>query len=147
MLTCMSDRCDFPQLLARHQLRPTALRLAVLEVLGSAPRAWQSREILEAVRARRRVNKVTIYRILEDFARLGLIRKIPLEGKSGHYELACEHHPPHPHFQCHSCGGVQCLEPVSLEGVWRELKGPLGNRADRLEIRVAGICQECRDMG
>jgi len=142
----MSDACDFPQLLARHQVRITPLRLEVLAVLGSQSRALRAGEILAAVRLRRRVNKVTIYRILEDFTRLGLIRRVPLEGKAAHYELACEHHPPHPHFQCHACGVVLCLEPVPLEPVWNQIRGPMGNRADRLEIRVEGVCQKCRDL-
>ena len=142
----MSDRCDFQTVLFRCRLRPTPLRLQVLETLGSKDRAWQAREVLEAIRTRRQVNKVTVYRILDDLVRLGLVRKLPGEGAAAHYELACEHHPPHPHFQCQACGELQCLEPVPLMQVWQEIKGPLGNRADRLEIRVAGLCHKCREI-
>ena len=63
----MSDRCNFPRWLALEGLRATPVRLAVLEILGEAPRALRAQEILETIRARRRVNKVTVYRILEDF--------------------------------------------------------------------------------
>ncbi|MBW1992145.1 MAG: transcriptional repressor [Deltaproteobacteria bacterium] len=140
----MSDACDFRGLLERHQVRVTPLRLAVLEALGSASRAFRVREILAHIRRRRRVHKVTVYRILEDFSQRGFVRKIPVEGKAARFELACEHHPPHPHFQCRACGEVECLEPVPLEQVWQELRGPLGHRADRLEIRVAGLCRRCR---
>jgi len=140
----MGDACDFRGLLEHHQVRVTPLRLAVLEALGSANQAFRARDILVHIQRRRRVNKVTVYRILEDFSRRGLIRKIPVEGKAAIYELACEHHPPHPHFQCHDCGEVECLEPVALERVWDEIRGPLGHRADRLEIRVAGVCRRCR---
>jgi Fur family ferric uptake transcriptional regulator len=141
----MSDACDFPQLLARHGLRLTPVRLEVLAILGAEARPWRAAEILEAVRRRRRVNKVTIYRILEDFLRRGLVRKVPLEGKAARFELACEHHPPHPHFQCQACGEVQCLQPVPLEALWDRIQGPLGNRAERLEIRVEGVCRQCRE--
>ena len=141
----MSDRCNFHAALLRMHLRPTPLRLQVLETLGSENRAWQAREVLDAIRARRPVNKVTVYRILDDLVCLGLVRKLPSEGTAAHYELACEHHPPHPHFQCQACGEVQCLEPVPLEHLWRELKGPLGNRVDRLEIRAAGLCRRCQE--
>jgi Fur family transcriptional regulator, ferric uptake regulator len=140
----MSDRCNFEVALAQRHLRPTPLRLEVLETLASQNRAWQAREVLEAIRSRRRVNKVTVYRILDDLVRLGLVRKLPAAGAAAHYELACEHHPPHPHFQCQDCGELQCLEPVPLEHLWRELKGPLGNRVDLLEIHAAGICRRCQ---
>lgn len=140
----MSDACNFDAFLARHRVRATPLRLAVLKALGSANQAFRARDILDQIQAHRPVNKVTVYRILEDFCRRGLIRRLSGAGKAALYELACEHHPPHPHFQCHSCGEVECLEPVPLEWVWDELKGPLGHRADCLEIRVAGVCRRCR---
>ena len=141
----MSDLCDFPRLLARQKVKPTPLRLAVLEVLGASPRALRAQEILEAIRGQRRVNKVTVYRILDDFTRRGILRRLAIEERVSHYELACEHHPPHPHFQCRHCGQVQCLEPAPLERMWAEIQGPLGNRADRIDIRVAGVCHKCRE--
>ena len=105
----MSDRCDFREVLVQRRVRPTPLRLGVLETLSSEDRAWQAREILDAIRARRPVNKVSVYRILDDLTRLGLVRKLNSEGAAAHYELACEHHPPHPHFQYQASKEVQCL--------------------------------------
>lgn len=142
----MADRCNFAELLSQKALRLTPLRLLVLEILGERERAWPARDLLQAVRSRRPANKVTIYRILENLVRLGLVRRLSLAGAAAHYELACEHHPPHPHFHCRDCGQVECLDPVPLEQIWRELKGPLGHQAERLEIRVAGLCRHCRGM-
>jgi len=142
----MHDRCDFRQWLTNQGLKLTAPRLAVLEILGNAARALRAGEILEAIRAHRRVNKVTVYRILEDFARRGMVRRLSLDGRVNHYELACEHHPPHPHFQCRNCREVQCLDPTPLSRVWSELRGPVGNRADHIDIRVQGLCHKCRNV-
>ena len=141
----MSDYCDFRQWLAGQGLKLTAVRLAVLEILGVARRALRAGEILEAIRLKRRVNKVTVYRILEDFCRRGIVRRLSLEGRVSHYELACEHHPPHPHFQCSTCREIQCLDPAPLSRMWTELQGPLGNRADHIDIRVEGLCRKCRE--
>ena len=82
----MRDRCDFSQLLARYHLRPTPLRLEVLEILGASPRPCQAREILEAVRTERPANKVTIYRILEDFVQRGFIHRSGPDGSSSQRE-------------------------------------------------------------
>ena len=131
--------------MASHGVKPTAVRLAVLELLAVSPRALRAPEILAIIRARRPVNKVTIYRILDDFTRRGILRKLFLEGRVCHYELSCEHHPPHPHFQCQTCLEVQCLQAVPLLRMWKELQGPVGNRADQIEIRVAGVCHKCRE--
>ena len=143
----MSDGCDFRQWLAGQGLKLTALRLAVLETLGAAPQALRAKEILMAIRAHRRVNKVTVYRILEDFTQRGMVRRLTLEGRVSHYELACEHHPPHPHFQCHDCREIQCLDPAPLARIWTELQGPVGNRADSIDVRVEGLCHKCRKNG
>ncbi|MBW1985727.1 MAG: transcriptional repressor [Deltaproteobacteria bacterium] len=142
----MSEWCNFRQLLGRHHLRPTALRLRVLEILGAASQALPAQKILDLIRTQRQVNKVTIYRILSGFWQYGIIRKINPEGRSTLYELACEHHPPHPHFQCLNCGEVQCLESISLDRIWDELKPVLGWRAQRLEVRVEGICPKCQAL-
>lgn len=142
----MSDRCDFKKLMAAKGMRATPLRLEVLSVMSDSRHAMTAQEVLEAVMARGKVNRVTVYRILEDLIRVGIMRRLSLEGKSSRFELACEHHPPHPHFQCEKCGQVQCLEPVPMERLWSELRGPLGNEADRIEIRVAGICPRCRGV-
>ena len=142
----MSQWCNFRQLLDRHQLRPTTLRLRVLEILGAASQALPVQKILALIRIERSVNKVTIYRILGDFCNLGIIRKINPEGRSTFYELACEHHPPHPHFQCCRCGEVQCLESISLDHLCAELQEVLGPGALRVEIRVEGICPKCQAL-
>ncbi len=140
----MGDQCNFLGWLALEGLRATPVRLAVLEILGEAPRALRAQDILVLIRTRRRVNKVTVYRILEDFHRRGMVRKLSLEDRVSHFELACEHHPPHPHFQCRACREIQCLEPVALNRMWSELQGPVGNRADHIDIKVAGLCHKCR---
>lgn len=142
----MSDRCDFKKLMGTKGMRATPLRLEVLSVMSDSHHAMTAQEVLEGVRARGKVNRVTVYRILEDFTRLGIMRRLSMEGKGSRFELACEHHPPHPHFQCEKCGEVQCLDPVPLERLWIELKGPLGNEVDRIEIRVAGTCPRCRGV-
>ncbi|MGO8761588.1 MAG: Fur family transcriptional regulator [Desulfobaccales bacterium] len=141
----MGDHCDFFQWLTREGVRPTTIRLTILEILGDSSRALRAQEIMEGIRSRRRVNKVTVYRILEDFTQRGMVRRLSLEGRVSHYELACKHRPPHPHFQCHTCREVQCLDPAPLTHVWTELQVPVGNRADHIDIRVGGLCHKCRE--
>lgn len=142
----MMEIGDFSRELRELGLRPTGLRLALLEALAAAGRAVTAGELLDQIRRTRRVNKVTVYRLLEEFTARGLVRRVSAQGKAAHFELAWGQ-PPHPHFQCENCGAVQCLEPVPLEELWLRLKGPMGHRADRLEIRVAGVCRHCRGTG
>ncbi len=132
-------------LLQQHHMRPTSARLAVFQVIADADGVLRSAEVYQQVLRRRRINRVTVYRILEEFTQRGIIRRLSLEGRSRFYELAAGCIPVHPHFQCQICGVVQCLEPMNMERIWEELKGPMGNMAERIEIRVNGICHKCRE--
>ena len=85
----MSDRCNFFHWLALEGLRATPVRLALLEILGEAVRALRAQEILELIRTRRRVNKVTVYRILEDFASKSLWWHQYLTGAGAQVENLC----------------------------------------------------------
>ena len=115
-----------------------------MKILRGAPRALLVKEILAAISSHRRVNKVTVYRILEEFSRRDLVRRLSLKSRASYYELACKHHPHHPHFLCHDCGQIQCLDPAPMTRMWTELQGPMGNRADNIDIRVEGLCHKCR---
>lgn len=132
--------------LAEYGLKATQPRLVLLELFLHAPQAQTAPEVLAALTTRRRLHKVTVYRMLNLFTRKGLLRKLSLEGRADYYELAGGLRCPHPHFQCQRCGAVQCLEPIDLSQLLAGLHGPEGNLALQVEIRVAGLCQKCRDV-
>ena len=65
-------------------------------------------------------------------------------GRAFYYGLAPnEHHAPHPHFYCKSCGRMDCLSPGSLlveaDPLWKTFPGQI----DKVEVRVDGICKNC----
>jgi len=143
----METPADAKARLLAAGLRPTAARLLLWEIMQGQGRALTAGDLLELMHRRRQVNKVTVYRNIEQFLRRGLVRRLCLEGRVAYYELASDQHPSHPHFQCTACGQVECLEPVNMSRFWTELKGPLGNRAEKIEILVEGICRHCRRLG
>jgi len=132
--------------LADYGLKATQPRLALLELFLHAPQAQTAPEVLAALTARQRLHKVTVYRMLHLFTRKGLLRKLSLEGRADYYELAGGLRCPHPHFQCQRCGAVQCLEPIDLNRLLADLHGAEGNLALWVEIRVAGLCPNCREL-
>jgi hypothetical protein len=30
--------------------------------------------------------------------------------------------------------------------MWSELRGPVGNRADQIDIKIEGLCHKCREI-
>ncbi|MGQ9920711.1 MAG: Fur family transcriptional regulator [Desulfobacca sp.] len=131
--------------LAAYGLKATPLRLALMELFLQTPRAQTAPEVLAALNARRRLHKVTVYRMLTLFTQKGLLRKLSLTGRTDYYELAGGICSPHPHFQCLRCGAVQCLEPIDLSPWLAWMPERAGNLVLRVSIRMEGLCQKCRE--
>lgn len=114
--------------------KATPQRLAVLAAISAG-----GHQGLEEIRARcPEVGIVTVYRTLDLFTGLGLVRRLDL-GQGPRYELAEDHHH---HLVCEDCGSVTEFErcPVDLQSLPR-VGGDFEVRAHSLE--VYGRCSDC----
>ena len=115
--------------------KATPQRLAVLAAIAAG-----RHQDLEEIRARcPEVGIVTVYRTLDLFCGLGLVRRLDL-GDGPRYELAEDHHH---HLICERCGSVTEFErcPVDLQSLPR-VGGGFEVRAHSLE--VYGTCSGCK---
>ena len=115
--------------------KATPQRVAVLEALLA-----ERHQTLEGIRSRCPwVGMVTVYRALDLFSALGLVRRLDL-GDGPRYELAEDHHH---HLICEGCGSVEEFEqcPLDPERLPR-VGGDFEVRAHSLE--VYGRCSSCR---
>src|SRR5918993_2862955 len=107
--------------------KATPQRLAVLAAISAG-----QHQGLEEIRARcPEVGMVTVYRALDLFTGLGLVRRLDL-GQGPRYELAEDHHH---HLVCEDCGSVTEFEwcPLDLRSLPRG-GGDFEVRAHRLEV-------------
>jgi Fur family ferric uptake transcriptional regulator len=115
--------------------KATPQRLAILGAIAA-----EQHQSMEEIRDRcRGVGLVTVYRTLDLFSELGVVRRLDL-GDGPRYEMAEDHHH---HLICEGCGSVaefeQCpLDPARLPRVWSDFDV----RAHSLE--VYGTCAYCR---
>ncbi len=115
--------------------KATPQRLAVLAAISAC-----QHQGLEEIRARcPEVGMVTVYRALDLFTGLGLVRRLDL-GQGPSYELAEDHHH---HLVCEDCGSITEFEmcPVDLQSLPR-VGVDFEVRAHSLE--VYGRCSDCR---
>lgn len=128
--------------------RITKPRLAVIRCLASTNRSLSPRAILMAIRSQKSlpdVNLVTIYRILETFADLGLVHRI---GPSGRY-VACSHidceQEHHILTHCLACGHCEerDLPTDMLAPVVRHLAQRCGFLAREHFWQLNGLCEHC----
>ena len=89
-----------------------------------------------------KMNKTTIYRILEKLEDDGVLHSFL--GKNGHKWYAkcngcshTKHHDTHPHFQCSDCGKVDCLSTdVFIPKI-------PNRKIDTSQLLLQGKCEDC----
>lgn len=131
-------------LLDETGLRKTARRTAVLAVLEGAGCALPVQEIMHRLPSARRMNRVTLYRILDLLVEKGLavrscdaygVHRFCL-GERGGAGSCC-------HFQCRLCGRSECLPLDDFQLEKSPLLGAAHGRVESVEVRLDGVCESC----
>lgn len=112
----------------------------VIDILTNAEHTMSVEAILKAMPIK--VNKTTIYRILERFAEKGKVHYVTGEDGTAYYALcndsSIEHDiHNHIHFQCTSCKKVKCL-PYEID--IPKLKD---FKVQETQFLMIGICDKC----
>jgi Fur family transcriptional regulator, ferric uptake regulator len=116
-----------------HKITPQ--RLAVLWAI-----AVEQHQTMDEIRSRcPEVGMVTVYRTLDLFSELGLVRRLDL-GDGARYELAEDHHH---HLICEDCGTVAEFEQCPLD-VQRLPQIGRGFEVRAHSLEVYGRCSDCR---
>ena len=126
-------------ILARADLRRTDERLRVLEVLmhRSTPSSVEDLGALVGPT----VHKVTLYRMLEQFAERGIVARLQFGDDKRWYEYQTIHHH---HITCSTCGKrtpVYVHERALLRGVLRS--APDFKHVESHTVEFVGVCTSC----
>ena len=131
--------------LARERIRGTGARMTaprvqVLAAMLAANRVLSHHDIEDMLGAAR-LDRVTLYRVLDWLVEQGLAHRIAGPDRVWRFSVTGEAHETHAHFQCNRCGKVLCLDELSARKV--PLRLPAGCRPERMELTVTGMCAEC----
>jgi Fur family ferric uptake transcriptional regulator len=128
--------------LEQQGIKPTAMRLLVLEYLLEQKAAVSLKEVEEAFE---RADRITLYRTLKTFEEKGLIHHI--EDGSGATKWAlceegctCAPEDLHVHFHCTSCQKTFCLPKVGIPSFQLPAKFNL----QEINLTAKGICGDCQ---
>jgi Fe2+ or Zn2+ uptake regulation protein len=125
-----------------QQKRNTKTKQWVMSVLESSSTALYHEEIEK--RLPEKVDRVTIYRILQSFCDDGKVHKIINEEGKACYApcrdcTAGHHHDNHPHFRCTGCGTISCVTSVAVQAP----SLPDGYNVSDVSCLITGYCPDC----
>lgn len=131
---------DIERICREHSLSVTPQRRVVLEALSSRPTHPTVDEIWDEVRrSMPEISRTTVYRILETFAHLGVIRKVGHPDAVARYESRTSRHH---HLLCLRCGRMEDLDDAALDKI--DLPGiQTGFHVEDYSIQFRGLCSKC----
>nr|WKN38650.1 transcriptional repressor [Tunicatimonas sp. TK19036] len=134
---------NLDNILKQKKIRPTAIRLLVLEYLLGQDVAISLTDLYQSFE---NSDRVTLYRTLKVFEEYGLVHSINDGTLAPKYALcpdSCDsqqHQDAHIHFHCDICGQTYCLPKSSIPGF--ELPEHFIKR--EVNLVVKGTCAACK---
>lgn len=133
---------DAEAILSKHQVRPTANRIAVCRTLAVAKAPLSLAELETLLET---IDRSVIFRTLGVFREHRLVHVIEDGSVSVKYEL-CHGHAStatdddtHAHFYCVKCGRTTCLDYLAVPPV----QLPNGYKALSANFLIKGLCPGC----
>ena len=130
------------QKLSDHDIKPTAVRINVLNVLMNSKTALSAKELENRLEL---IDKVTLYRTLKAFEDKKIIHSIQdgtNELKYAACEEGCECAPKdqHVHFRCKKCNETFCFTEARIPSV----SIPINFTPSSVAMVFQGICSNCQ---
>ena len=130
------------EVLKRHNVKPTAMRILVLEYLIDKQVAVSLTDLYEAFE---KSDRTTLYRTLKVFEEKGMVHSIDDGTGVPKYALCeegckCEiERDLHLHFHCRVCGETKCLTSYKIP----EVNLPPQYIPEEANLVIKGICDGC----
>ena len=133
---------DYSDILSRHGVRPTAVRILVYKALQGLHDTFSMGDLETALES---VDRSTLFRTLTLFAAHHLVHEIDDGSGSTKYCLChndhvCSVEELHCHFYCESCHKTFCLDHTHIPVV----RYPEGFELRQVNYLLKGLCPECR---
>ena len=122
-----------------------AARSALLALLDAQACALTVPEIETALGAGspRPVSRASIYRILDELERLGLVQRVEVGASMARYERSGEEAAHHHHLVCERCGRLTPFYDRELERAIERLSDEVPLHVTEHEIVLRGACPTC----
>jgi Fur family transcriptional regulator, ferric uptake regulator len=129
-------------LMRERGLRVSAARRLVLEALLAADGPMSAEQIAEGIGGRVPCSDIgSVYRNLQAFADIGLVRHVHLGHGPGLHVLAVAGE--REYLTCERCADYLAVAPEELDAVRELVEQRFGYRANFTHFPIVGLCAEC----
>ncbi|WP_316897504.1 Fur family transcriptional regulator [Pseudodesulfovibrio indicus] len=125
--------------LERTGLEPTLNRILVWSAVASAKGPVTAAEVHAEATREHRLNRVTVYRILDLLAERGAVNRINAGERALRYCVGDGHS----HFHCTNCGEVRCIANETLHFDESAVVNALGFTISHIDLQLEGLCPKC----
>ncbi len=133
---------NYEEIIKKVGLRVTPSRLAVLRTLHALNCPIDVQQIEDHLQQQgQTADKVTIYRILEKYEQLGIVKTVFLKEDKLRYELNDEHHH---HLVCNNCGSIQAIHGSWLEAAEKYIENQYKFAVSEHTLEFFGMCARCK---
>jgi Fur family peroxide stress response transcriptional regulator len=140
----ISSREEIADAIRKNGFRATPQRVVIYEALwkaGSHPSVSDIHEY--AIKTDPSISLATVYKTLQLFSDIGLVREMGFRDGSTHYDPDTSFHI---NLVCNKCGRVEDFDPGSIEGIVPDLDEKVGFRMQSINFEVRGLCSRCRSQ-
>ena len=132
------------QLTRERGLRVSAARRLVLEALLVADGPMSAEQIAQGIGGRVASSDIaSVYRNLQAFDEIGLVRHVHLGHSPGLHALAVGGE--QEYLTCERCGDYLAVPPEQFDGVRELIERAFGYRASFTHFPVVGLCPRCAE--
>jgi Fur family transcriptional regulator, ferric uptake regulator len=125
-------------------LRLSAARRIVLQALFAADGPLTAERIASGLDGRLAALELpSVYRNLETFEQIGLVRHVHLGHGAGRYMLARAGE--REYVLCEACGNANAVDPAELDAVRAAVREATGLEARFSHFPIVGVCAGCRE--
>lgn len=136
------DINNLKQILSSNGYRITDARTAIFKLLSS-PEPQSIRQIL--AKANGKVDRVSIYRNIEVFEKLGIVHRVYV-GWKYKIELSDDFMAHHHHLSCLDCGKIIDIDDEKhIDDFIEEVSKKFNFKPRRHQFEVDGYCQDCQE--
>jgi len=133
---------DFKQLLKQKGIKATKSRLAVLNLMDKNDQPLSATIIFDDLKKQGiKIDLATIYRIIEVFMGLKILKQVDFREGMLRYELTGDHHH---HLICQSCGDIKGYHGECLTEVEQIIKQKYKFNVTEHVLEFFGKCDNCQ---